>query len=144
VLELAQHFLSFHAASSGKPVLRLSAEVAKRLTEYRWPGNVRELQNCIARAVAFAQFDEVTVDDLPERIRSFRSDRFVISVDDDQEIASLVEMERRYVKKVMELFNGNKTRAAQALGIDRRTLYRKAEKWAHEEDGPRDRPPIES
>jgi DNA-binding NtrC family response regulator len=143
VLELAQHFLSFHAASSGKPVLRLSVEVAKRMMEYRWPGNVRELANCIARAVAFARFDEVTVDDLPERIRSFRPDRFVISVDDDEEIVSLVEMERRYVKKVLELLNGNKTRAAQVLGIDRRTLYRKAEKWAHEE-GPSERPTLAS
>jgi two-component system response regulator HydG len=143
VLELAQHFLSFHAASSGKPVLRMSAEVAKRLMEYRWPGNVRELANCIARAVAFAQFDELTVEDLPDRIRSYRPDRFVISVEHDVEIVTLVELERRYVNKVLDLFNGNKTRAAQVLGIDRRTLYRKAEKWA-ENRGGEERPRLES
>jgi two-component system, NtrC family, response regulator HydG len=138
VLELAAHFLAQHGARSGKPALRLSPEVAKKMLDYRWPGNVRELENCIARAVAFARFDELTLDDLPDKVRSYESDRFVVSANDEMEIVTLVELERRYVQRVLTLFNGNKSRTAQALGIDRRTLYRKAEKWS---DGERERAP---
>jgi two-component system response regulator HydG len=111
--------------------------------EYRWPGNVRELENCVARGVAFARFEELTVDDLPEKIRSYDSQRFVVSANDEMEIVTLLELERRYVQRVLTLFNGNKSRTAQALGIDRRTLYRKAEKWGEEDasNGSRSSPP---
>jgi two-component system, NtrC family, response regulator HydG len=132
VLELAQHFLTQQGTRNDKPALRLSSEAAKRLMEYRWPGNVRELENCVARGVAFARFEELTVDDLPEKIRSYDSHRFVVSANDEMEIVTLEELERRYVQRVLTLFNGNKSRAAQVLGIDRRTLYRKAEKWGDE------------
>jgi DNA-binding NtrC family response regulator len=139
VLELAHHFLALHAVRSGKPALRISAEVAKKLMDYRWPGNVRELENCMARGVAFARFEELTVEDLPEKIRSYDSERFVVSANDEMEVLPLVELERRYVRRVLTLFNGNKSRTAHALGIDRRTLYRRAEKWV-EEDPERESP----
>jgi two-component system, NtrC family, response regulator HydG len=138
VLELAQHFLAQHAARGAKPELRLSPEVAKKLMDYRWPGNVRELENCMARAVAFARFDELTVEDLPEKLRSYESDRFVVSANDEMEVVTLLELERRYVQRVLTLFNGNKARTAHALGIDRRTLYRKAEKWNEEGSSSKD------
>jgi two-component system response regulator HydG len=137
VLELANHFLLQHASRSGKERIGLSPEVAKKLMDYRWPGNVRELENCIARAVAFARYDTLAVDDLPEKIRSYESDRFVVSANDEMDIVTLVELERRYVKRVLALFNGNKSRAAQVLGIDRRTLYRKAERWNEDNHGSR-------
>jgi DNA-binding NtrC family response regulator len=130
VLELAHHFLERDGAHSGRPPLQMSAEVAKRLLDYRWPGNVRELENCIARAVALARFAELTVEDLPEKVRSYEAERFVVSANDEMEVMTLMELERRYVERVLALFQGNKSRAAQALGIDRRTLYRKAEKWS--------------
>jgi two-component system response regulator HydG len=130
VLELAQHFLAQQGARNHKAAIRLSPDVAKKLMEYRWPGNVRELENCIARAVAFAQYDELAVDDLPEKVRSYEADRFVVSANDEMEIVTLQEVERRYVARVLTLLGGNKSRAAQVLGIDRRTLYRKAEKWS--------------
>jgi two-component system response regulator HydG len=129
VLELAQYFLMQHSARNQRPPLRLSPEVAKRLMDYRWPGNVRELENCIARGVAFARYEELTVDDLPEKVRSYQTDRFVVSANDEMEVVTLVELERRYVQRVLALFGGNKARTAQVLGIDRRTLYRKAERW---------------
>jgi two-component system response regulator HydG len=137
VLELAHHFLQRDGARTNRDPLRMSAEVAKRLMDYRWPGNVRELENCIARAVALARFAELTTDDLPERVRSYEADRFVVSANDELEVVTLVELERRYVERVLALFQGNKSRTAHALGIDRRTLYRKAEKWS---DGQRERP----
>jgi two-component system response regulator HydG len=135
VLELAQHFLHSQAERNGRPTIGLSPEVAKKLIDYKWPGNVRELENCIARSVAFARYEQVTVDDLPERIRSYDSDRFVVSANDELEVVTLVELERRYVQRVLKLFNGNKSRTASALGIDRRTLYRKADKWDGERKG---------
>jgi DNA-binding NtrC family response regulator len=129
VLELAHHFLDMHGQRNGKRKIALSPEVAKKLMDYSWPGNVRELENCVARGVAFARYDTLTIDDLPDKIRSYESDRFVVSANDEMEMITLVELERRYVKRVLTLLNGNKSRAAQVLGIDRRTLYRKAEKW---------------
>ncbi len=132
VLELAQYFLQQHATRSDKPTLSLSPEVAEKLMAYQWPGNVRELENCIARAVAFARYDQLTVEDLPEKVRSYRVDRFVVTANDTMEVVALVELERRYVQRVLALFGGNKSHAAEVLGIDRRTLYRKIEKWDQE------------
>ena len=129
VLELAQHFLAQHALRSGGTPVGLSPETAEKLMEYRWPGNVRELENCIARGVAFARYDKLTIDDLPEKVRSYRTDRFVVSANDALEVIPLGELERRYIQRVLTLFEGNKSRTAQVLGIDRRTLYRKVEKW---------------
>jgi two-component system response regulator HydG len=96
---------------------------------YDWPGNVRELENCIERAVALARFDHLTVEDLPEKIRAYRADRFVMAANEVDEILTIDEIERRYIIRVIKLLNGNKARAAQLLGLDRRTLYRKLERY---------------
>ena len=137
VLLLAHHFLAEQALRSGKGPIDLSPEVAQKLMEYQWPGNVRELENCVARAVAFARFERLTLDDLPEKVRSYQSDRFVVSANDAMEVMTLSELERRYIGRVLTLFDGNKSRAAQVLGIDRRTLYRKVEKWGQTTTGSR-------
>lgn len=129
VLALAIHFLGQLAERNGRPCLTLSESAAERMLAYRWPGNVRELENCIERVVALARFDTVTVDDLPEKIRAYSADRFVVSANDPTEIISMDEVERRYVQRVLSLMSGNKTRAAELLGFDRRTLYRKLERW---------------
>jgi len=113
VPELAQYFLQRHAERSGKPALGISIEAARKLVGYHWPGNVRELENCIERAVAFAHF--------------------VVSANDATEVMTLAEVERRYVNRVLTILGGNKTRAAEVLGIDRRTLHRKIDRW---EGGP--------
>jgi DNA-binding NtrC family response regulator len=125
VLELAQHFLSQHGVRSGKPSARLSPEVAAKLMAYAWPGNVRELENCVARGVAFARFEELVVDDLPEKIKAYDEKRFVASANDEMELMSVAELERRYIQRVLTLFDGDKTRAARSLGIDRRSLEAK-------------------
>jgi DNA-binding NtrC family response regulator len=133
VLELAQHFLAQHAARRGAPEMHIAPEVAEKLIAYHWPGNVRELENCIARATAFARHDQVTVQDLPEKIRSYRVDRFAECGDDPKGVISLDELARRYITRVIKLFRGNKSRAAEVLGIDRRTLYRRIEGWEQQE-----------
>ncbi len=138
VLKLATHFLSRFAARSGKTALAISPQAAERMLAYHWPGNVRELENAIERAVALAQFDHVTVEDLPEKIRAYRADRFLLAADDAQEIVTLDEIDRRYIMRVLTLLGGNKARAAEMLGLDRRTLYRRLEKYEGKvpSDGP--------
>ena len=129
VLLLAQHFLTACAARAGKHVSGLAPAAAERLLAYAWPGNVRELQNCMERAVALAQFEHVTVDDLPEKIRAYRASHVLVASDDPSELVPLEEVERRYILRVMEAVGGNKTLAAQTLGIDRKTLYRKLDQY---------------
>ena len=136
VLALAQYFLGRHAERTGTPSLGVSTEAAKKLIAYAWPGNVRELENCIERAVAFARFDQITVDDLPEKIGSYVPERFILVADDTNEIVSLDEVERRYVTRALQLLGDNKTRAAEILGIDRRTLYRKIDRWQNNQSSP--------
>ncbi|HEV3189596.1 MAG TPA: sigma-54 dependent transcriptional regulator [Polyangiaceae bacterium] len=128
VLLLAQHFLERYAAQSHRPVVGMTSAAADKLLSYPWPGNVRELQNCIERAVALAQFDQVGVDDLPEKIRDHKTARINIESNDPADLLSMDEVERRYILKVLEAVGGNKTLAAQVLGFDRRTLYRKLER----------------
>jgi two-component system response regulator HydG len=129
VLKLAQHFLSKWAKIDGKDALQLSASAAQKLMTYDWPGNVRELENCMERAVALARFDHLTIEDLPDKIRAYSVEHFAISANDATEILPLEEVERRYVLRAITLLGGNRTRAAEALGIDRRTLYRRLERY---------------
>jgi two-component system, NtrC family, response regulator AtoC len=130
VLFLAQHFLEQFSQHTAKKVVGLSQPVAEKLMAYSWPGNVRELQNCIERAVAYTRFDELTVDDLPEKIRSYRSAEVNVPGFGGEEILTMDEVERRYITRVLKQLDGNKTTAAELLGLDRRTLYRKLERWA--------------
>jgi two-component system response regulator HydG len=129
-LHLAHHFLKQFAERSGKPTLELSERAAERLMAYEWPGNVRELENCIEHAVALARFDQVTVEDLPEKLRGYLAGSFVATANDPTEIVTMEELEKRYLLRVFTLVGNNKSRAAEVLGIDRRTMYRKLERYA--------------
>jgi two-component system response regulator HydG len=130
VLVLAQHFLERFARSAEKQVTGISTPAAERLLAYRWPGNVRELQNCIERAVALTRYDHLTVEDLSEKIPSYRPSHVLVDSDDPSELVSMEEIERQYVTRVMRAVAGNKTLAARILGFDRKTLYRKLEHFA--------------
>jgi DNA-binding NtrC family response regulator len=130
VLRLASHFLKKSADRTGQVVRQLSPAVAERLLAYNWPGNVRELENCMERAVALARFDELTLEDLPERVRRYRADQFVMTANEVEEILPLEELEQRYIARTLKLLNGNKARAAVLLGVDRRTLYRRLGRYA--------------
>jgi two-component system, NtrC family, response regulator AtoC len=129
VLLLAQHFVDRYAGQAGKAVSGISAAAAERLLAYAWPGNVRELENCIERAIALTEFEKIAVDDLPEKIRNYRRSHVLVASDDPTELVPLEEVERRYILRVMEAVGGNKTEAAQVLGVGRRTLYRKLEQY---------------
>jgi two-component system response regulator HydG len=131
ILLLAQHFLEHYAARAGKPVTALSKPVAAKLLGYGWPGNVRELRNAIERGVALTRHEELTVEDLPERIRDYRSRDFQVG-DSPDDLLPLHEVERRYIRHVLDAVDGNKTLAARMLGLDRKTLYRKLAREAEE------------
>ena len=130
VLLLAQHMLRHYATVFDKKVMGLSAAAAERMLAYEWPGNVRELGNCLERAVALAHFEEIQVEDLPEKIRSQPTRRSTsMTGTDHPELMSLEEVERRHVLRVLEASQGNRTDAAKILDLDRKTLYRKLLRW---------------
>jgi two-component system response regulator HydG len=129
VLLLAQHFVNSFAEQTGKAVKGLSPEAAERLCSYAWPGNVRELRNAIERGVALTQHENLTVDDLPERIRAYKVSHVLVASQDPEELVNLAEVEKRYIARVLGAVGGNKSTAARILGIDRTTLYKKLQQY---------------
>ena len=93
---------------------------------------MRELQNCIERAVAFSAYDQIGVDDLPARVRGYHPSQVLLTSDHPSELVSMDEIERRYVLRVLDAVGNNVPQAAQILGFDRRTLYRKLERYRTE------------
>jgi two-component system response regulator HydG len=125
ILLLAHHFLRAFATQQEVEVSSISAKAAQRLLAYGWPGNVRELSNCIERAVALAQSDEITTEDLPPRVVKSKRAHVTSPLGEPEGFLPLAEMERRYVLHVFETSKQNRGRTAEILGIDRKTLYRK-------------------
>jgi two-component system response regulator HydG len=136
VLDLAQAFIERFASAHHTKVEGLTPAAAERLLAYSWPGNVRELQNCIERAVALARYGLVGVDDLPEKMRPAAPASLAWKGngggDDKESFIPVHELERHHVLRVLAAVQGNKTAAASVLGFDRRTLYRKLERYGVE------------
>lgn len=133
VLQLAEAFLVRAAARARKPVRSISPRAAQRLMEHRWPGNVRELQNCIERAVALARGTAIELSDLPRMLRRRGGgDEGSGGSGDPTGLDSLATVEERHIRRVLAAVNGNKSAAARVLGVDRKTLYRKLERYALE------------
>ncbi|EYF04969.1 sigma-54-dependent transcriptional regulator [Chondromyces apiculatus] len=129
VLLMAQHFVERFATVTGRNVTGLSAAAAERLVAYSWPGNVRELSNCMERAVALARYEQIAVEDLPQKIQRYQTRDVVPVTEDPAELLPMDEVERRYIARVLEAVQGNKTLAAKVLGFDRATLYRKLARY---------------
>ena len=117
---LAQHFLEKHAAATGKPVRGFARETLDRLGRHDWPGNVRELEHAVERAVVLTSSDLLLPDDVPADVGRAGSPGPGLP----RARMTLEEVRRWYVDKVLAEAGGNKLRAAELLGIDRRTLYR--------------------
>ena len=123
---LANHFLRL-VSERERRVVSFTPEAIARLREHRWPGNVRELENTVERsAVAakggFIDADDVALDGPALAIQTLGGALF-------EGLPSLDELEKRYLKHVLDAVEGNRTKAAEILGIDRRTLYRMAERF---------------
>ncbi|HEX9618493.1 MAG TPA: sigma-54 dependent transcriptional regulator [Polyangiaceae bacterium] len=128
VLILAQHFLERLTGARGSKVAGISRGAADKLLRYPWPGNVRELRNCIERALALTAFDKIAAEDLPEKVRAQKAAR-VVAHEDSSELVPLEEVERRYIFQVLAACKGNRSQAAQILGLNRKTLYRKLQDY---------------
>jgi transcriptional regulator with PAS, ATPase and Fis domain len=122
---LIERFLQDATAKVGKHV-ELTPAAVQSLTNYHWPGNVRELENLIERLVVFSRGQRVDVGDLPPTITP-RPPALEKRLFDD--LPTLDEVERRYLLHVLQQVGNNRTRAAEVMGIDRRTLYRMAERF---------------
>lgn len=123
---LAEHFIERYSREQGRSIMTLSPSALSLLWAYPFPGNVRELDNAILRAVTLAQTDILEPDDFPERFRQAVATREGHDAQ-TQEWLSLEQMEQRYIQRVLDAVDGNKRRAADILGIGRKTLYRRLE-----------------
>ena len=124
---LAQHFLAKYAAREKRELLGVAPEAIDALERYAWPGNVRELENAIERSLALSKEGVLLPSDLPPEIAHGSSPLAPPPnlIDDRPQLA---ELERRYMELILRETGGNKKRAAEILGIDRRTLYRTIER----------------
>ncbi len=136
IVPLAEHVLSQLGSKQTPPRrMRLSPEAQHLMLAYNWPGNVRELMNVLERGVALCQGELIADDDLPPQVREKRPADFLGTA-----IArrmTLADLEREFIERVLEDEAGNKTRAAQRLGLDRKTLYRKLDEYAKASGLPR-------
>lgn len=129
---LAGHFLDRASASSnGEGPFTLSEAAMAALAEYDWPGNVRELENALERAVVVSGRSEIPLDALPERVREAPPPRLAATELPPNPTMEVVE--RAYILWVLQAEGGNKTRAAEVLGIDPSTLYRKLNRYGIDE-----------
>lgn len=120
---LIEHFLRKYASQNQKPMVRISSEALDHLSQYRWPGNVRELENVIERALTLSQSGMILPEDLPRRLRIESAE---VDISSFPTGIPLSQIEKLYIQKVLEETGGNRKKAAEILGIDRRTLYRMA------------------
>ncbi|MCO6411431.1 MAG: sigma-54-dependent Fis family transcriptional regulator [Thiogranum sp.] len=123
---LAWYFLRKHALRMGKNIEDINAEVISLLTDYDYPGNVRELENIIERGVALAAGESLTARDLPPAL-STHAISVVRSRDDG--LPTLEQREADYISWVLERTSGNRSQAAEILGIDRVSLWRKLKRY---------------
>jgi two-component system response regulator HydG len=133
VLLLAQHFIEKYAARFKAPIKGMSRSVAGRLVRHDWPGNVRELENCIERAVALARHELLGLADLPASLKEPERPLTGLRIDDPAHLETMEAVEKRYILHVLDVVDDNKSAAAEILGLDRKTLYRKLRRYA--EDG---------
>ena len=130
ILLLAEHFLARFSRNGKTPTISEAAQA--KLLQYHWPGNVRELENCVERALALSKHDELTLEDLPDNIHLSepRDDEpLAPTLAEPAKPSSLFDAERSHVLRALTEAGGNKTRAAERLGIDRRTLHRRLRRY---------------
>ena len=127
---LCYYFLNKYAALMKKPVTEISGEVIELLMNYEFPGNVRELENIIERGVALSNGTAIEIANLPDDLKELNIKIFRKK---EGRIPSLEDQEKDYINWVLTEVGGNKTIAAQTLGIDRVSLWRKLKKYGFEE-----------
>jgi transcriptional regulator with PAS, ATPase and Fis domain len=120
IAPLARHFLELNRGD--KQPNEISPEALMVLTEYTWPGNIRELRSAITKATIFSKSDVITPEDLPAHILTDKKPL-------QSPPKSLEDLEKDHIVKVLEDTGGNQSKAAEILGINRKTLYKKIHKY---------------
>ena len=123
---LVEHFIQKFSGKTKRRVQGLTGEALAAVLNYSWPGNIRELEHAIERAVLLGKGELVDTGDLPAQLLA-DGRKGVPFAEALSKGYTLKDLELEYVKKVLESTKGNKTEAAQILGVDRTTLYRKLE-----------------
>ena len=131
---LARHFLQKYASRMKKAVTHISDAVLRALMDYSFPGNVRELENLIERGTALAQGDTIDAMHLPEALQD-KGDYSLAKT--AGRLPTLEEQEQKYILRVLDEVGGNQTLAAQILGINRASLWRKLKAWQGEGETPK-------
>jgi two-component system response regulator HydG len=125
---LAQHFLQMFAAKNKKNIKGFTPQSMEKLVKYNWPGNVRELMNAVERAVVLSRLEYIDAEDLP----LLMTDSPIAGGNDQPDLPEympLDEVEKRSILEVINACGGNKSEAARRLGITRKTLRKKLDKY---------------
>ena len=122
---LVQHFIHKFGKELKRSVSGISEGALKILVSYSWPGNVRELENIIQRGITMSQHEVILPDDLPASIIQKTDEKLFEKATEEK--FTLDQLEKEYIKRVLIETGGNKSKAAERLGLDRKTLYRKLE-----------------
>lgn len=122
---LVQHFITKFSSELKKSISGVSEDALKLLLNYPWPGNVRELENVIQRAITLTRHEAILPEDLPNTMIQEKDESLIER--GLREKYTVDQLEKEYIKKVLLEVGGNKSKAAEILGLDRKTLYRKLE-----------------
>ena len=126
---LVNHFLAQKSRTMKKTIEAIEPQALDLLGRYSWPGNVRELENIMERAVALENGPLIRVADLPDYVHNLTIETYRHTPSD---IPSLEDQEKRYIQWVLEKSDGNKSKAAKIMGIDRVSLWRKLKRYGIE------------
>ncbi len=130
---LANHFLEEGVSLTGRKTKILDESAMKALISYSWPGNVRELRNVIERAIILSSGEKITINDLPQKIRTGGEVGHAVDTPIQPLKAMVSEYEKEIITNALRRFNGNKEMVVKKLGIDLATLYRKMHKYGVKE-----------
>ena len=125
---LIERFVAEFARRHGRPAKAISPDALRLLLQYDWPGNVRELQNVVESMVLLSQGETLGVESVPRELHESRPGTALVAVD-TLDGMTLKRVERELIRLNLEKFEGNRARAAKALGISERTLYRKIKEY---------------
>jgi DNA-binding NtrC family response regulator len=120
---LIQHFITKFSNELKKNISEVSEDALKLLLNYSWPGNVREVENVIQRAITLTRHETILPEDLPNTVMQEKDESLIEK--GFREKYTVSQLEREYIKRVLVEAGGNKSKAAEILGLDRKTLYRK-------------------
>lgn len=124
IAPLVQHYLEYFANENGKPEMTITEGAMSALTSYSWHGNIRELKNCVERMVVLCRGKEIGIDNIPLNIREDLEPgigKTILSAGG----CDLEQNEKLLIERALNECNGNRSKAAEKLGISRRTLHRK-------------------